>query len=147
MGRDHQVTRQNYNTLNREAIVFYDGTCGFCQASVQLVLKHNLRRNLKFAALQSEVFKDLVPSSQFPESLPDSVVFYEQGLVYTASDAVLRIARHLSFPFSALYYFRYIPLSFRNLLYRCIARHRYSIAGQREACLLPAPEDRVRFMA
>ena len=141
------MTRQNYNTLDREAIVFYDGTCGFCQASIQLVLKHNVRRNLKFAPLQSEVLKTLVPSSQLPESLPDSVVFYEQGLVYTASDAVLRIARHLRFPFSALYYFRYIPLSFRNLLYRYVARHRYSIAGQKETCLLPSPEERARFMA
>ncbi|WP_161890864.1 thiol-disulfide oxidoreductase DCC family protein [Pontibacter russatus] len=141
------MTRQNYNTLNREAIVFYDGTCGFCQASVQLVLKHNVRRNLKFAALQSEVFKALASSSQLPEPLPDSVVFYEQGLVYTASDAVLRIARHLRFPFSALYYFRFIPLSFRNLLYRYVARHRYNIAGQKEACLLPSPEERARFMA
>ena len=141
------MTRRDYDTLSREAIVFYDGTCGFCQASVQLVLKHNVRRNLKFAALQSEVFKTLVTSSQLPEPLPDSVVFYEQGRVYTASEAVLRIARHLRFPFPALYYFRFIPLSFRNMLYRYIARHRYSIAGRREACLLPAPEERARFMA
>jgi len=132
---------------SRNAIVFYDGTCGFCQASVQLVLKHNERRNLNFAALQSEVFQTLVPTSQRPDPLPDSVVFYEQGRVYTESDAVLRIARHLRFPFSALYYFRFIPLSFRNFLYRYIARHRYKIGGQKEACLLPTPQERARFMA
>ena len=133
--------------LRGESIVFYDGTCGFCQASVQLVLKHNKRRNLSFAALQSGVLEALVPATGRPDPLPDSVVFYERGRLYTESDAVLRIARHLSFPFAALYYFRFIPLSFRNFVYRFIARHRYKIAGQAEACMLPGPEERARFVA
>ncbi|MFD3000485.1 thiol-disulfide oxidoreductase DCC family protein [Pontibacter toksunensis] len=133
--------------LQGESIVFYDGTCGFCQASVQLVLKHNRRRNLSFAALQSGVLEALVPASQRPDPLPDSVVFYERGRLYVESDAVLHISRHLNFPYAVLYYFRFIPLSFRNLLYRFIARHRYKIAGQTEACMLPSPEERARFMA
>ncbi|RDV15794.1 DUF393 domain-containing protein [Pontibacter diazotrophicus] len=133
--------------LQGKPIVFYDGTCGFCQASVQLVLKHNKGRNLNFAALQSGVLENLVPLSQRPDPLPDSVVFYEQGRLFTESDAVLRIARHLNFPFPVLYYFRFIPLSFRNFLYRFIARHRYKIAGQTEACMLPSPEERARFVA
>lgn len=131
----------------QSAIVFYDGTCGFCQASVQLVLKHNKGRNLNFAALQSGVLESLVPLSQRPDPLPDSVVFYEHGRLFTESDAVLRIARHLNFPYSLLYYFRFIPLSFRNFLYRFIAKHRYKIAGQTEACMLPSPEERARFVA
>lgn len=129
------------------AIVFYDGSCGFCQASVQLVLKHNKRRNICFAPLQSGLHKALMPSAQLPDPLPDSVVFFEHGKLYTESDAVLRIARHLNFPLSALYYFRFIPLSFRNFVYRFIARHRYKIAGRTEACLLPGPEERARFVA
>ncbi|GAA4428891.1 hypothetical protein GCM10023188_13640 [Pontibacter saemangeumensis] len=133
--------------LQGESIVFYDGTCGFCQASVQLVLKHNKRHNLTFAALQSGVLEALVPAARRPDPLPDSVVFYEQGQLYTESDAVLRIARHLSFPFAALYYFRFIPLSFRNFVYRFIARHRYKIAGQAQACMLLGPEERARFVA
>lgn len=133
--------------LQGEPIVFYDGTCGFCQASVQLVLKHNKSRNLNFAALQSGVLESLAPLSQRLEPLPDSVVFYEHGKLFTESDAVLRIARHLNFPFPLLYYFRFIPLSFRNFLYRFIAKHRYKIAGKTEACMLPSPEERARFVA
>ncbi|MCJ8164953.1 DCC1-like thiol-disulfide oxidoreductase family protein [Pontibacter sp. E15-1] len=133
--------------LRGKPVVFYDGTCGFCQASVQLVLKYNGRRDLYFAPLQSEAFAAIVPAAQRPEPLPDSVVFYEHGQVYTESEAVLRIARHLDFPVRALYYFRFIPLSFRNILYRFIARHRYKIAGREDACLLPSPADRARFVA
>ncbi|GAB3535752.1 thiol-disulfide oxidoreductase DCC family protein [Pontibacter brevis] len=133
--------------LQDKSIVFYDGTCGFCEASVQLVLKHNRRRNISFAALQSGVLEELVPLSQRPDPLPDSVVFFEQGRLFTESDAVLQIARHLNFPYRVLYYFRFIPLSFRNFLYRFIVRHRYKIAGQTEACMLPSPEERARFVA
>lgn len=133
--------------LQGKPIVFYDGTCGFCQASVQLVLKHNERGNLTFAALQSGVLQALVPAAKRPDPLPDSVVFYEEGRLYMESDAVLHIARHLRFPYAALYYLRFIPLSFRNFVYRFIARHRYKIAGQAEACMLPSPEERARFVA
>lgn len=128
-------------------IVFYDGTCGFCQASIQIALKHNKRRNLHFAALQSGLVEQLAPAAQIPNPLPDSILFFENGRLYTESEAALRIARHLNFPLSALYYFRIIPLSFRDFVYRFIAKHRYRIAGRNEACLLPSPEERARFVA
>ncbi|WP_347156490.1 thiol-disulfide oxidoreductase DCC family protein [Pontibacter chitinilyticus] len=133
--------------LPDRAIVFYDGTCGFCQASIQVVLKYNKRQNLHFAALQSGVLEELVPAAQRPDPLPDSMLFYEDGKLYTESEAALRIARHLNFPLSVLYYFRIIPLSFRNFVYRFIAKHRYLIAGRTEACMLPSPEERARFVA
>ncbi|PRY12738.1 putative DCC family thiol-disulfide oxidoreductase YuxK [Pontibacter ummariensis] len=129
------------------AIVFYDGTCGFCQFSIQLVLKHNRKQNLYFASLQSGLLEQLVPQVRRPEPVPDSVLFYEQERLYTESDAVLRIARHLNFPFSILSHFRFIPLSFRNFVYRFIAKHRYKITGRTESCTLPSPEERARFVA
>lgn len=133
--------------LKHRAIVFYDGSCGFCQASVQLVLKYNQQQNLYFALLQSEVLPALMPNAQIPEPLPDSILFWERGRLFTESEAVLRIARHLTFPLSILYYFRFIPLSFRNFVYRFIARHRYKIAGRTDSCMLPSPAQRARFIA
>lgn len=132
--------------LQKKAIVFYDGSCGFCQASVQFVLKHNQKQDLHFATLQGHVLPQVVPQSQLPDPLPDAVLFYEHGKLYAASDAALRIARHLNFPFSILSYFRFIPVSFRDKIYSFIARHRYKIAGRREACMLPEPQQRARFI-
>ncbi|WP_230680426.1 thiol-disulfide oxidoreductase DCC family protein [Pontibacter rufus] len=133
--------------LQGRPIVFYDGTCGFCQASIQIILKHNRRQDLYFAALQSGMLEALVPPEQLPEPVPDSMLFYEQGKLYTESEAALRIARHLDSPLSVFAHFRFIPLSFRNLVYRFIARNRYKIAGRiEEACMLPSPEVRARFM-
>ncbi|MBC5994573.1 thiol-disulfide oxidoreductase DCC family protein [Pontibacter cellulosilyticus] len=140
------MTTENIEKLSKRAIVFYDGSCGFCQASVQLVLKYNQQQDLYFAALQSDVLQAVVPKAQVPDTLPDAVLFWEGGNLYSESDAALRIARHLNFPFSILYYFRFIPLSFRNFVYRFIAKHRYKIAGRTDSCMLPSPAQRARFV-
>ncbi|AKD05247.1 DCC1-like thiol-disulfide oxidoreductase family protein [Pontibacter korlensis] len=133
--------------LQGRPVVFYDGTCGFCQGSVQVVLKHNKRQHLYFAALQSGVLEALVPKAQIPDPLPDSILFYENGKLYAESEAALRIAGHLDFPLSILSIFRIIPLSFRNFVYRLVAKNRYRIAGRTESCMLPSPEQRARFVA
>ena len=140
------MTVTDLGKLQDKAIVFYDGSCGFCQASVQLVLKYNSKQDLYFAALQSNVLQQVVPEAQVPDPLPDAVLFYEKGNLYAASDAALQIARHLNFPLFLFSYFRFIPVSFRDKIYSFIARHRYKIAGRREACILPAPEQRARFI-
>lgn len=140
------INQPDINQLKQKAIVFYDGTCGFCQGSVQFVLRHNRRRTLHFAALQSGVLEALVPPQSRPVALPDSVVFYENGRLHTESEAALRIARHLDFPLSILAVFRIIPLSFRDFVYRLIARNRYRIAGRTEACMLPSPAQRAQFV-
>ncbi|WP_299754506.1 DCC1-like thiol-disulfide oxidoreductase family protein [uncultured Pontibacter sp.] len=136
---------QNIQQLQGKPVIFYDGTCGFCQGSVQVVLKYNQRQNLYFAALQSGVMEALVPKAQIPGPLPDSILFYENGRLYSESEAALRIARYLDFPLSILAVFRIIPLSFRDFVYRLVARNRYRIAGRTDACMLPSPEQRARF--
>ncbi|QCR25028.1 hypothetical protein C1N53_11430 [Pontibacter sp. SGAir0037] len=132
--------------LQDKLIVFYDGTCGFCQASVQFILKYNNKQNILFATLQSGLAEALVPQQQLPQPLPDSMLFYESGRLFMESEAALRIAKYLNFPLSWGYYFRIIPLFIRNAAYRFIARNRYRIAGRREACLLPSPKERMRFL-
>ncbi|MCX2740195.1 thiol-disulfide oxidoreductase DCC family protein [Pontibacter anaerobius] len=132
--------------LQGRPVVFYDGTCGFCQGSVQVALKYNSKQDLYFAALQSGVLEALVPRPEIPHPLPDSILFYENGRLYTESDAILRIARHLDFPVSILAVFRIIPVSFRNFVYRLVAKNRYRIAGRTETCMLPSPEQRARFV-
>ena len=137
---------ENIEEFSKRAIVFYDGSCGFCQASVQFILKYNKGQNLYFATLQSDVLSKIVLHKQIPDPLPDAVLFFENGNLYLASEAALRIARHLNFPVSILYYFRFIPLSFRNFVYNFIAKHRYKIAGRQNSCILPSPSQRARFI-
>lgn len=40
-----------------DKILFYDGDCVFCNASVQFALKHRKKNSIYFSALQSELAK------------------------------------------------------------------------------------------
>ena len=70
----------------------------------------------------------------------------DQGRAYTRSTAALRIARRLRFPWPLLYAFIIVPRPLRDLIYDFIARHRYRWFGKRDACMMPTPELRARFL-
>jgi predicted DCC family thiol-disulfide oxidoreductase YuxK len=54
--------------------------------------------------------------------------------------------KRLPTPWSWLGVFKVIPKFLRDVLYKFVARYRYNIFGKREACWLPTPELRARFL-
>ena len=129
--------------INGQPIVFFDGVCNFCNYWVRFVLKRNRRKNLLFAPLQGKTAARIF--GELPGT-PDSVIFLEDGKVYRHSTAVLRIARHLTAPWSGFYALRFIPRFLRDPLYRWIARHRYRWFGRQKECMVPTAEVRERFL-
>jgi predicted DCC family thiol-disulfide oxidoreductase YuxK len=128
-----------------EAIVFFDGVCNLCNGAVQFILQREKNPRLKFAALQGETFR--ARTQHHLTAVPDSIIFLEAGILYTESDAVLRISRYLRQPWRAMGFMGYaIPRFLRNPLYRFIARNRYRWFGKKEACYVPSPALRARFL-
>ena len=81
-------------------VLLYDGTCGFCAESVQFVLKHDRRGQLRFAALDSAYGRSVL--DRHPELHGfDSVLFVEPAMngrpesVAAHSSAALRVAEYL----------------------------------------------------
>src|SRR5688500_17962912 len=75
-------------------IVFYDGDCGMCTQSVDLILRADRRNVFWFAPLQGETARELLPP------LPDdpgqwSMVLVDEAGVHRESDAALRICQRL----------------------------------------------------
>lgn len=127
-------------------VVFFDGVCNLCNGAVQFILRKETGQVLKFAPLQGATFQRLRAPEN--EQLPDSILFFEHGRFYAESAAVLRIARYLSLPWRLLSYPGWlVPAFLRDAIYRFIARNRYRWFGKKEACYLPTPELRGRFLA
>ena len=132
-------------------VLLYDDTCGFCAESVQLVLRHDRRRTLRFAALHGE-FGTLVRERHPELERVDSIVWVDspgsaQGSrVLVRSDAALRVARYLGGWWTLALPLLLIPRAVRDAGYNLIARHRHSLIGSGPSCLLPAPEVRERFL-
>lgn len=132
-------------------VLLYDGVCGLCNKSVQMILDHDKRKEMRFAALQSDYGKQVV--SRHPElEKVDSIVFVEQKSeagderVFIRSDAALRVASYLGGAWKLLLIFRIIPTPIRDFFYNLCAKYRYKFFGKYDSCMLPAPDVRSRFL-
>ena len=128
-------------------IVLYDGVCGLCDRSVQLILRHDRRGRFRFAALQSEVGKALLERFGLPVEELDSVVLVEDGRAWRKSRAALRIARGMDAPWPLLWPLMIVPRPVADFFYDRVAKNRYRIFGKLDACMLPPPEVRARFLS
>ncbi|WP_254451292.1 thiol-disulfide oxidoreductase DCC family protein [Hymenobacter sp. UV11] len=69
------------------------------------------------------------------------------GRVYSHSAAVLRITRELGWPWRLATVGSLLPRTWRDALYRYVARHRYRWFGRQESCMLPTPALQQRFLS
>ena len=135
------------NVLDAGPILLYDGSCGVCSESVQWVLRHERSHSLRFAPLEGTVGTELRALAGVPES-EDSVLWVElhEGRVRAEirSSAVMRVLGYVGGPWRWLTVLRVIPRFFRDACYRAFANARYRFQAQ--ACLVPTPEERARFI-
>ncbi|MDT7779637.1 MAG: hypothetical protein QOC99_2149 [Acidobacteriota bacterium] len=132
-------------------IMLYDGVCGFCNKSVQLILDHDRRGTMRFAALQSDYGLAVIERHPSLRSV-DSVVFVEHSpgandeRVYVRSGAALKIASYLGGLWKVFLLAKVIPRPARDYLYDLFARNRYRFFGKYDSCMLPPVEVRSRFI-
>ncbi|HET9066954.1 MAG TPA: DCC1-like thiol-disulfide oxidoreductase family protein [Gemmatimonadales bacterium] len=133
------------------AILLYDGTCGFCQASVRFVLRHERRHTLCFAPLRGRTGETIL--SRHPELVAlDSVIWVDGAgtpaeRVRIRSAATLRVLGYLGGPWSLLTVGRLVPPILRDAIYRLVSRHRHRIPVASDDCALPSTLVRERFLA
>lgn len=137
-------------------VVLFDGVCNLCNGSVDFVLKWERVPRLRFASLQSDEARRLLAERSVSgasldpgggtSDAPRSIILIDGEGVHTQSTAALRIARELRAPWSALHLLHVIPRPLRDLVYRWVARNRYTWFGRRESCRVPTPELRHRFL-
>ncbi len=133
-------------TLPTRPVVLYDGICGLCAKAVQFILDHERDHDLVFAPLQGDTAAALrIAYPNIPASV-STVVLVEGGRAYLRSKAFFHLSAHLAVPWRWLHAFRWFPGFLGDLGYRFIASIRYKIWGTVDACRLPAPEQRARFL-
>lgn len=131
-----------------EMIVLYDGECGLCDRWVQFVLKHDRRKSIRFAALQSRPARELLGSSDAIPTDLSSIVLWVQGRTFRRSDAILLILRQIGFPWALLGGFAIIPAFLRDAAYDFVAARRHAwFPWQASSCRLPTSEESARFLS
>ncbi len=128
------------------SIVLFDGVCNFCNGSVNFIIRNDPEKRFKFAALQSETGQELRAKYGIGDDV-DSIVLIENDKAYTHSTAALRIAKTLGGIWSLGYVGIIVPAFIRDFLYRKFAENRYRLFGRQDACMLPTPDVRDRFLS
>lgn len=140
------LPRVNEPTEQTHSIVLFDGVCNFCNASVHWILRRDRPGTFRFASLQSAAAKAAMSRIGLDDFHADSVVLIEGGRHFLRTDAALRIAKRLGFPWSLFSVFLVVPRFLRDPIYRLIARYRYRWFGKRANCMVPTPSMRARFL-
>ena len=138
-------------TTGAAPVLLYDGVCGFCNKTVQMILDRDRRGTMRFAALQSDYGQAVVERHEALRGV-DSVVFVEGAggeggeRVFVRSDAALKVAEYLGGFWKIFLAARVLPRALRDYFYDLFARNRYRMFGRYDSCMLPPPEVRSRFL-
>jgi predicted DCC family thiol-disulfide oxidoreductase YuxK len=134
-----------------DPVLLYDDSCGFCNAAVQTVLRHEKRRTLRFASLRGEYGLDF--RARHPEfDAVDSMIWFSPSVgapvefIAIRSDAALATADYMGGFFRFAAAARLVPRRLRDTAYDFVARHRHRLLPPPQECLIPSPEQRARFL-
>ena len=156
---------QEGHAVRRHPILFFDGVCGLCNRFVDFMLKADSRNRFLYAPLQGETARSLLgmdgdagsgvagdhrandPPPGGPQAgSPQSFVYLEKDAFYEQSNAVLLALIRLGGAWRLIAVLYVFPRPLRDFVYRIVARNRYRWFGRRDACRLPTPEERDRFL-
>lgn len=127
---------------NIDNIVFYDGDCGFCNASVQFILKKR-KVDFYFCPLQSDFAEKCLKEHQIEINL-ETIYYKKKNRLYNRSSAALKICAGLKGGYPLLQFFWIIPKFLRDLVYNAIAKRRHRI--KKGYCAIPKEEEKKFFL-
>jgi predicted DCC family thiol-disulfide oxidoreductase YuxK len=114
-----------------------------CRRFVNRVARADRRGRLRFAPLQGETARALLPSPLVER--PATVVLLDERGLSVRSTAVLRILGELGWPWRAAASLWLVPRPWRDAAYDLVARHRGRLGAGRPAAP-PDAEQRARFL-
>ena len=132
--------------MQSKPIILFDGICNLCNGAVQFIIRHDPDGKFLFASLQSETGQQLLKQYNLPATDFTSFTLVQDDTVYTKSTGALKVAKQIKGAWSCLYIFIIVPKFIRDAVYTWIAQNRYSWFGKKNACVIPTPELKARFL-
>jgi len=133
-------------------VIFYDGVCGLCDRFTRLVIRYDRQRRFRFAPLQGSLAARVLSRyGRDPRDLDTLYVVLRRETpsesLLSRSDAVLFVLRELGGIWRVLGgAVAWLPGFVLDSAYRLVARYRYRVFGRYQACPVPQPLERDRFL-
>lgn len=117
-----------------------------CNRSVRFLLEHDRHGKIRFASLQSTMGLRLQEESPPHVARSGSILVQDGAEILRESDAALRLAGLLLFPWNLLALGKIVPKAVRDPVYRWIARNRLRWFGTSAGCALMRERWKDRFV-
>ncbi len=127
-------------------IILFDGVCNFCNRTVHIILAHDQKAKFQFASNQSQAAIEMMDQMWLDANLLNSVVLVEGNLIYTKTDAIIKISIDLYGWPRFFRLLKFIPKPIRDFFYDSFARNRYRLFGKRSICMIPDQKFKDRFL-
>tara|TARA_B110000438_G_C15443563_1_gene491463 strand:+ start:177 stop:545 length:369 start_codon:yes stop_codon:yes gene_type:complete len=114
-----------------------DGDCGLCNRSAVFIEKRLAKgKKINYYPIESKEAQELIDNFSKKHRDADSVYLIRNGKTFIRSAAGIRILLYLKWYYAMLFpFFWLIPLPFRDIGYRIIAKYRYKIFKKPDVCL------------
>jgi predicted DCC family thiol-disulfide oxidoreductase YuxK len=130
-----------------KSIVFFDGVCNLCNASIDFILKRDSKNRFLVGALQEDFSKKILSNYSVNQDYLDSLILLEENQIYFKSTAALLIARQLKGLWPIFYLLIAFPLWIRDPAYDWIGRNRYRWFGKKNKCRIASPDEQAKFLS
>jgi predicted DCC family thiol-disulfide oxidoreductase YuxK len=127
-------------------VLLFDGVCNLCNGVVQFLVRRDPAGRIRYAPLQSDAGQALLAQAGLAGDDMDTVVLVEDDRTYTKSDAAIRVAELLGWPYCLARLSRLVPRRLRDTLYDIVAANRYDWFGRKERCMVPDEDVNDRFL-
>jgi predicted DCC family thiol-disulfide oxidoreductase YuxK len=126
-------------------IVFFDGHCSLCNASVDWLMRADSSGAFKFASLQGKTAAEMLAGSSGPIEL-NTIIYLRDEQKFDQSTAVLLILSDVGGLWRAAKIFLLVPKIIRDSIYRLVASNRYRFIKKRMICRMPSQKDQDRLL-
>jgi predicted DCC family thiol-disulfide oxidoreductase YuxK len=134
-----------------DLIILFDGLCGLCSRLNRFILNRDVEGRFRFASLQSGFAKELLKRHERSQEELDTVYVVrgyatEQEELLMKSKAVFQILGELPGYKPWVSMARILPKKLTDFGYDLVAKNRYRFFERYEACPVPRPGERERFI-
>jgi predicted DCC family thiol-disulfide oxidoreductase YuxK len=130
-----------------KAVLVFDGVCVLCSGFAKFLLRHDKSFAFRFVTAQSPLGQALFRHYGLAADDFETNLVIADGRAYAKLETVMIAGARLGGPWRLLSALRAIPQPLADWIYDRIARNRYRLFGRAEACMMPPPEWRDRFIA
>ena len=117
-------------------IIVFDGICHVCSGWVRFLSRHRLEPPFRHIPMQSPEGKALLLEYGIDPEDPATFLVLDQGRQFTDSLAAIHTIAALGGLWRFAHAARIVPKTWRDSLYRLLARNRYRWFGRRSTCYL-----------